>query len=162
MHVAVKDLLDILSREQAIYDQILALLETEQDCLVREKPSRVMELARQKEQLLLKIRNLEEARELVCLRLAREWKIPVSGFCLSRVEKHVDQETAARVATLRVQMQEVIEKIRTLNSRSRHLCEEGIKTIQDIIESARKEARQQTGPYAGPGAETSPRPRWNR
>jgi flagellar biosynthesis/type III secretory pathway chaperone len=162
MHALLNDLLDLLTRQVTLYDAILAILAQECEALVSRCPQVVLDLARQKETLILKIRTLEESRLLVCQRLAKIWGMPASALTLAEIAAHSDAETGAKLLQIRSRMRECMDALHRANEQSASLCRQGMETVRTIVEAVAGEisrpGRQAYGPKAyGPKAGTASR-----
>jgi flagellar biosynthesis/type III secretory pathway chaperone len=131
-----EDLLLTLEKQTALYDQVLALMDQERTALLSRKPQDVLDLVRHKETILLKIRTLDESRQLVCLRLAKLWALPVAQITLSVVESRSDEVLASQVSAVRYRMMECLERLRAANEINATLCRRGIETIELIMQTA--------------------------
>ena len=131
-----EDLLLTLEKQTVLYDQVLGLMDQERTALLSRKPQDVLELVRQKETILLKIRTLDESRQLICQRLAKLWAVSASQITLSLVESHSDDVLASQVADVRYRMTECLERLRQANEVNANLCYQGIETIESIMQSA--------------------------
>ena len=131
-----EDLLLTLEKQTALYDQVLSLMEQERAALLSRKPQDVLDLVRQKETLLLKIRTLDESRQIICQRLAKLWSLTASQITLREVETRCDTALASQVSAVRYRMTECMDRLRKANDTNTHLCRQGIETIELIMQAA--------------------------
>lgn len=157
MTLLIEDLLQTLEKQNALYDQVLALMEQERAALVSHQPQDVLLLVRRKETLLLKIRTLDESRQIIRARLARDWNIPAAEINLSRIESLCeDAALRQRISDLRYQMTESLGHIRAACEENARLCRQGLQTIHTILQDVCAGPQQ----HAGPGAQSYGRGRY--
>jgi len=132
----IEDLLLTLEKQTALYDQVLGFMEQERAALLSQKPQDVLDLVRQKETLLLKIRTLDESRQIICQRLAKSWSITASQVTLREVATRCNTALASHVSAMRYRMTECVDRLRKANDTNTRLCHQGIETIDLIMQAA--------------------------
>ena len=161
MNPLLEDLIEVLTGEVALYEGILALLAEEGQALMSRRPQSVLDVARRKETLVLKIRTLEESRYLICQRLAKAWDRPAATLTLSEIAARSEPVLGARLVEIRGRMRACVDKLRGANDRNSDLCRHGMETVRSIMEAVAGElnrpGRQAYGPKGG-GASRSPEP----
>lgn len=157
MQAHIEQLILVLNKELALYDQVLALMEEEHLCLEKRQPEDVLGIVRKKETLLLQIRTLDESRMLVCRRMARAWKLAPADLTLSDVVQRIEPPFRERLLLLKEQLRAAMDALKKANERSSNLCHRGLETIQAVFQGAARQeggGRPQGGgkPYGGGGA----------
>lgn len=145
----VEDLASVLSAQLDLYDQLAVLSETERAALVSHEPEVVFDLVRRKETLLLRLRTLEESRELSCLRLARDWNLKAGELTVSEIQRRCpDAAVATQLGELRDALRKTLSRIQKQNARNSVLCHQGMDLIGDLLQAS---SRPTGGECAGGG-----------
>ncbi|MFP4381235.1 MAG: flagellar export chaperone FlgN [Candidatus Sumerlaeia bacterium] len=142
MQAIVEDLIQILIRQNVLYEQVLELLEEEHSTLVSSKPQSVLELVRRKETTLLKIRTLDESRQLISLRLSRRMGIPQAELNLTALAELLESEQANRLRDVQTALQNCMGKLQILNQKTSQLCRQGIEVVHEVLQNVAREERQ--------------------
>jgi flagellar biosynthesis/type III secretory pathway chaperone len=129
------ELVSVLTAQLELYGQLAVLSEAEREALIARVPDQVFDLVRRKETLLLRLRTIEESRELCCLRLARTWDLKAGELTLSEIQRRCpDEAMAGRLGQLREAMRTTIERIQKQNSRNAGLCHQGLELIGEVLQ----------------------------
>jgi flagellar biosynthesis/type III secretory pathway chaperone len=132
-----EDLVSVLSAQLDLYDQLVALSDAEREALVSREPEVVFDLVRRKETLLLRLRTVEESRELLCLRLARQEGTKAAELTLSEIQRRCPEAVlAARLGELRETLRETVKRIQEQNARNAGLCHQGIDLIGEVLHAS--------------------------
>ncbi len=132
-----EDLASVLSAQLDLYSQLAALSDAEREALVSREPEKVFDLVRRKETLLLRLRTVEESRELSSLRLARQWGLKAGDLTLSEIQHRCpDAALAARLGELRESMRAVVKRIQEQNARNSGLCRQGMDLIGEVLQAS--------------------------
>ena len=150
MNALCENLIDILSRQSERYDRVLEIVERERKALMDHRPSELESLVSAKEGLILEIRNLEEERLLVTLRLARFLNADPETLKTSDVIAQVDPGQGARLAAVRGALMDCMDRIGEINRINRRMCENGMALVRDVmgaVAHAAVGAAPETGGY---------------
>ena len=149
MNELIEELSSILTQELMLYEQVREMLGAEREALVSGRPETVLEIVRRKETLLLKIRTLDESRRLICLRLAKAWRVPVSEVDLREAERRAEPKTALRLSDLRRRLTECLDKLRQQNDMNALICRNGTELIRQVVESVTQSVAEEKPGYGG-------------
>ena len=148
MKALIEELVTVLSGQLDLYGQIRDLLGEERDALVSGRPDTVLDVVRRKETLLLKIRTLDESRQLICLRLAKRWGMPAPSLGIGEVAQHAEAGHAARLEDLRSRLRECLEDIRGLDEKNAAICRNGADMVRQVMDAmAQSVAQENSGGY---------------
>jgi flagellar biosynthesis/type III secretory pathway chaperone len=153
----IAELIAVLTEQLILYEQVRDLAKEERLALISGKPDDVLLLVRRKETLLLKIRTLDESRQIICLRLAKRSDALTPSFTLAELAARAVGEQADQLRDLRDRLSECAEELRVLNETNAAICHNGIDTVRQIVE-ALSQAPPGEGTAAGYGKPGS-RPR---
>lgn len=128
-----QDIQRILREEADRYDRILELVEREHDLLKSHRTEGLPAVVADKEALILEIRNLEEERQLVCLRLAKQCGVAPEQLRTETVADTADEAGAKALRALRGRLLATVERIGALNRQNRQMCENGMALVRDVM-----------------------------
>jgi len=136
-----EDLASVLSAQLDLYGQLAVLSETERAALVSHEPEGVFDLVRRKETLLLRLRTLDESRELSCLRLARHWNLKAGELTVSEIQRRCpDAAMAAQLGELRDALRKILTRIQEQNARNSVICRQGMDLIGELLQASSRPA----------------------
>lgn len=134
METLADELIAILDREADLYGQVLDLAREEQQALLSGPPDAVLGVVRRKDTLLLKIRTVDESRDLICTRLARRWGLSRKTLVLSEILEHCDAAAAERIAAVRDRLRDCVDRLGQTGRMNAVLCHSGIEAIRRVME----------------------------
>lgn len=151
------DLIKVLEAQLDLYRRVKDLLERESAALMSGRPDDVLELVHQKETLLLRIRTLEETRQIITARLAAERQVDPEKLKLSEIIANMTSgEQRARMSGARVGLKALMREIGEVHKRNAAVCHSGMQLISDIVEAAAREnGRGESGGTAAPTGQTA-------
>jgi flagellar biosynthesis/type III secretory pathway chaperone len=158
MEVIARDLVQVLVAQHALYDQLIGLLEIEQGALLSRQPGEALDVVRRKETLLLKIRTLDESRQIICQRLARRLGLPATELTITEIRSRLDPAQAESLADIQRQLRDTMERLKAMNERTNRLCSQGMDVVRDILRAVSRQ--ENPGDAYGPRAGV-PAPRHN-
>ncbi len=137
MKAAIQELTLNLARQLELYRQVLNLIEDERQALSGQRPALIMNLVRLKEAQLVQIRSLEEARHIMCLRLAKRWKVPVASLTMTQIGETLSRhknmhETGAKLCEVASLLASALERLNKANMGVNELCKTGLETVQGM------------------------------
>lgn len=104
-------LIGLLAHATRLYESLLRIVQTEKDAVVGLNLKQLNEACKAKDNLLLKLRILEEQRQQVMHRLADELGVSSGGLTLTQLSQQVDESHARRLLE---HSQDLLALIRTL------------------------------------------------
>jgi flagellar biosynthesis/type III secretory pathway chaperone len=127
------DLSDILGRELDIYRSLLSLLQKERRIIVDCSIEGLIRNNKEKENLVLKIRILEQSREAVLEKLANRMGLSLDGLTLSMLEKRLKEPVAAQLRTLRSSLSAILQSIREVNEENQAYLQHSMDLVKGSL-----------------------------
>lgn len=113
------DLRDLLDRELDVYRSLLSLLQKERKIVVDCSIPELIQANKEKENLVLKIRILEQSREAIREDLAERMGLSPDELTLSTLEQRLKEPLATQLRTLRSKLSAILQSIREVNEENR-------------------------------------------
>jgi len=127
------NILNLLEAETDIYRSLLGVLNRERDAVVDSRFEELNEASKEKENLLLQIRILEEQRIQITEKLAGMFECPTWDLTLSRLSALVEKEYAVQLDKYRTNMSVLIRDIENLNNQNRELVSHSLDLVNGSI-----------------------------
>jgi flagellar biosynthesis/type III secretory pathway chaperone len=128
------DLGAILAAEAAECRDLLPLLEEEYRALVRADGAALLEVGAKREASIAHLGALERSRRAALGGVAAALGIPLSTVTLSRLLTLMPGP-ATGLVPLRNELRDLLERLRTLNSRNRYLAEHTLDCLRGLFSS---------------------------
>lgn len=123
----------LLQHETDLYQELLTLIEKEKQAVVATNLAELNETAKVKDNLLLKIRILDEQREHLLRKLADDLEQPVQALTLAKLSQLVEAPQANRLKRLRSTFLSIIAKIQHANDRNRTLFSHSLELVRSSV-----------------------------
>jgi flagellar biosynthesis/type III secretory pathway chaperone len=123
----------LLEHEANLYRQLLAVIEKEKQAVVATNLTELNEAAKVKDNLLLKLRILDEQRHHQLRLLADDLKQPLEELNLSKLARLVEAPHATRLDRLRSALVTIITKIQQANERNRALFSHSLELVKSSM-----------------------------
>ncbi|MDY6880764.1 MAG: flagellar protein FlgN [Desulfatiglans sp.] len=159
MDLLLDRLLDILAKEKDLYERLLVALKNEKRAVVDSRLDSLNEATKEKENLLLKIRILEEQRSSNLARLAQRLGESPEDLTLTRLSQLLEEPYAAQVADASSEFSTLIQRIHDINKNNKALIQHSLELVRgsltllnDLVPSSpvyHKTGRLQAGSYSG-------------
>jgi flagellar biosynthesis/type III secretory pathway chaperone len=121
MEQLLNRLLTLLVDEIGLYRSLLAVYQGERQALLSFLLDKIMETSKKKENLILKVKILEEQRIHIIDQIAARLNQPASDLTLTRLAEKVDIRYSYRLSTLGAELFSVLEEMNTLHHANRSL-----------------------------------------
>ncbi len=136
----IQDLTEVLKAQLDLYRQVNGMLEEEHAALMSHQPEDVLDIVHRKETLLLRIRTLEETRQIITSRLGKAWNVNPEKLRLSEIAERIEDQNAKNALSwVRDGLKDVMQSIGDQHKRNAAVCQSGMQLISDIVEAAAKE-----------------------
>ncbi|MBW2056217.1 MAG: flagellar protein FlgN [Deltaproteobacteria bacterium] len=119
MEFILTDLSDLLARELEIYRSLLSLLQQERRIVVDCSIPELIQATKEKENLVLKIRILEQSRQAILQDLAGRMGLSPDELTLSALEARLEEPLAGRLRSLRSNLSAILRSIQEANEENR-------------------------------------------
>ena len=133
LELMVTDLSDLLGKEYALYQSLLSLLQKERRIVVDCSATDLIQTNKEKENLVLKIRILEQSRQAIIEELAERMGLSSDELTLSTLEERLKEPFAGRLRTLRSKLSAVLQSIREANEENRVFLQHSVDFVKGSL-----------------------------
>jgi flagellar biosynthesis/type III secretory pathway chaperone len=127
------ELSDLLGKELDIYRSLLSLLQRERSILVECSLGDLVQTNKEKENLVLKVRILEQSRQAILQELADRMGLSPDGLTLSALEDQLREPFVSQFRTLRSSLSSVLESIREVNEGNRTFLQHSVDFVKGSL-----------------------------
>lgn len=128
-------LIDVLRKELAIYGELKNFLQNEKKMILKSAPlQQINENNALKENLILKVRILEEGRTNILKKLARNLDIDDRSINLMSLAKYAVGQQRQDMEKLKMELTAIARDIRKINDENKHLYDVSIDNVKGILE----------------------------
>ena len=127
------DLSDLLYKEFDIYRSLLSLLQEERRIIVDCSIEDLIQTNKEKENLVLKIRILEQSREGILEKLADRIGLSSDELTLSTLEERLKEPFATQLQTLRSNLSAILQSIREVNEENRVFLQHSVDFVKGSL-----------------------------
>lgn len=127
------DLSDLLRREFDIYRSLLSLLQKERRIVVDCSIEDLIQTNKEKENLVLKIRILEQSREAILEKLADRMGLLPDELTLSTLEQRLKEPFATQLRTLHSNLSAILQSIREVNEENRIFLQHSVDFVKGSL-----------------------------
>lgn len=132
-NLVIEKFLGLLEQQTELYRLLLAVIDDEKNAVLAANLEKLNEAGKAKENLLLKLRILEEQRKHLLDKLAKHLKQPVEILTLAKLSELVGQPHAHRLAGCRSRLLELIGTIRQVNADNRDLFAHSLNLVRASV-----------------------------
>ena len=133
MSANIDKLIGILEKSEAIYRQLLPVIQTEKQAALTAKPDQLTSATEKKEELLVRLQQLERNRQILINRISTESGIPVKDITLSALSKKTDDVRAAKVKRLSDSLNALVPVIKKANEENRAVIQHCLNIVQSAL-----------------------------
>jgi len=126
-------LISLLNEERALYQSLLSTLQKERKAIIRSEIIRITECTKEKENLILKIRVLEEQRINYLDALATVLGISVDTLTLRELSRRVDESYATQLDDCSTGLGALIQSIQEVNASNKALVSHSLDLIRGSL-----------------------------
>ena len=126
----LNELSGLLEQETELYQALLAAIDTEKQAVIAADLEKLNETTKAKENLLLKLRILDEQRSHVLRKLAVLLGQPEDALSLKHLSQMVAPAHASRLKRCRTKLLSLIAKIQAANSQNRALFSHSLELVK--------------------------------
>ena len=132
-HLVLEKFLGLLEQQSELYQLLLTVIDDEKRAVIAANLDKLNEAGKTKENLLLKLRILEEQRKHMLDQLATHLKQPVEILTLAKLSELVGPPHAHRLAGCRSKLLELIGKIRQANADNQDLFAHSLNLVRASV-----------------------------
>lgn len=130
MDLMLNQLLDVLKRERELYQSMMTVIEIEGKAAVRSELNSILDAGKEKEQILMKIRLLEEQRIRTVREVAKTLGQPPRDLSLSVISKLVDEPFATQIKQSGADLSSVLHNVKEANHKNKQLFEHSLELLR--------------------------------
>lgn len=123
-------LIRLLAHATELYQSLLRVVQNEKDAVVGLNLKQLNEVCKAKDNLLLKLRILEEQRLQVMNRVAAELGCSPEGLTLARLSEQVDESYARRLLDCSTDLLALIQTLQAVTQQNKSLMSHSMQLIQ--------------------------------
>lgn len=127
------ELSGLLEQETELYQELLAAIDKEKRAVIATDLEKLNETTKVKENLLLKLRILEEQRSHLLRKLADLLGQPEETLSLKNLSRMVEAPHASRLKRCRTKLLSVITKIQAANGQNRALFSHSLELVKSSM-----------------------------
>lgn len=127
---AYDNLLDLLDGEAAHYRSLLPVLEREKEAIIEPNLGELGKTGKKKEALLLKIRIIEEQRQIMIKDLAKSLGCSPHDLTITKLAELVEEPYSARFKSLCSDLLPLAKTIRDVNNGNKALIRHSVELIR--------------------------------
>jgi flagellar biosynthesis/type III secretory pathway chaperone len=127
------DLSDLLCKEFDVYRSLLSLLQKERRIVVNCSIEELIQTNKEKENLVLKIRILEESWEAILEKIAEKMGLSMDEVSLSRLEERLKEPFASQLRSLRSKLSAILQSIREVNEENRVFLQHSVDFVKGSL-----------------------------
>jgi len=130
MEHLLNKLIGLLEHTTELYQSLFAVVQNEKNAVVGLDLQQLNEACKAKDNLLLKLRILEEQREQIMVRLAAEIGCSSQGLTLTQLSLLVDESYARRLTGLSRDLLALIESLQDATQQNKFLMSHSMQLIR--------------------------------
>lgn len=134
----IGSLIQLLKEETSVYSKIIEVLKEEKKALINLDTESINITANKKEMLSLKIKSLEEARDLILEKISQDFNILKTKLTISEISSNIEEPFSSEITSLKNNLLSLINEIQILNSQNRFFLQNSINIINDSMEFLRR------------------------
>jgi flagellar biosynthesis/type III secretory pathway chaperone len=127
------DLSDLLHKELDVHRSLLSLLQKERRIVVDCSTEELIQTNKEKENLVLKIRILEQSREAILRKIADKMGLSADELTLSKLEERLKEPFATQLQTLRSKLSAILQSIREVNQENRVFLQHSVDFVKGSL-----------------------------
>ena len=133
VNLLLEKLISLLNEESSFYRTLLAFLHEERKAIVHSQLEKLIKCTKEKENLILKIRVLEEQRINYLENLGDELEAPVQTLSLTDLAQIVNEPYATQLTGCATRLNALIQSIQEINQSHRALVSQSLDLIRGSL-----------------------------
>ena len=127
----IHQLLRILERETELYRSMVAVIDKESNAAVRSDLNALSKSEAEKENMLVKIRQIEEERIRLVREIAETLGYPPRGFTITMIAELVGEPFTGRLSQAGTNLLTVLNTVKDANHRNKQLFEHSLELLRN-------------------------------
>jgi flagellar biosynthesis/type III secretory pathway chaperone len=133
MELLLEKLIELLESQKHLYAGLLKVLQEEKAAAVNSHLEALNRAVKEKENVLLEIRILEEQRIKMLNQVAAALGLPVGGLTLKRLAQKAPHPYAGRVTACRSSLLSLTQSIQEINNSNRRIFKRSLQLVRGSI-----------------------------
>ena len=133
LNVLLNEFFKLLEHETELYLSLLAVIEKEKRAVIASNLAKLNEAVKVKDNLLLKLRIVDEQRNHLLRKLADQLEQPLETLNLMKLSRLVEAPHGSRLERYRSKLLTLIAKIQDANERNRALFSHSLELVKGSI-----------------------------
>jgi flagellar biosynthesis/type III secretory pathway chaperone len=130
MNAILDQLLSVLNQETVLYRTMLTVIDKEEAAVMRSALNPLNEAGMEKENILKKLRTVEEQRCLLVRKLSEILGYPYRDLTLSKISQLVDEPFAGRLKQVSTDLAVLLDRLRRANRRNHRLITHSLELLR--------------------------------
>lgn len=130
MNEILDQLLRVLNQETKLYRTMLTVIDKEEAAIIRSALNPLNEAGMEKENILKKLRTVEEQRCLLVRKLSEVLGYPNQDLTLSKISQMVDEPFAGRLKQVSTDFSTLLDRLRSANRRNHQLITHSLELLR--------------------------------
>ena len=130
INAILDQLLSVLNQETVLYRTMLTVIDKEEAAVMRSALNPLNEAGMEKENILKKLRTVEEQRCLLVRKLSEILGYPYRDLTLSKISQLVDEPFAGRLKQVSTDLAVLLDRLRRANRRNHRLITHSLELLR--------------------------------
>lgn len=130
MDVLLDQLTQLLNQEAGLYESMAAVIDKEKEAAIRTELNRLIETRKEKENILLKLRIVEDQRTRIVAKMADDLGYLPHDLTLTKISQLVDDPYAKRLKDCSAKLSFLIGRLQEANRNNRQLFEHSLDLLR--------------------------------
>ena len=130
MDVLLDQLTQLLNQEAGLYESMAAVIDKEKEAAIRTELNRLVESRKEKENILLKLRIMEDQRTRIVAKMADDLGYLPHDLTLTKISQLVDDPYAKRLKDCSAKLSFLIGRLQEANRNNRQLFEHSLDLLR--------------------------------
>ena len=130
MEPMINQLLRVLERESELYQSMLTVIDQESKGAIRSDLNALTKAGEEKENILVKLRSIEEQRIRLVRETADALGYPLQDFTLTMMSQLVGEPLAGRLSQAGTDLSTVLNVVKDANHRNKQLFEHSLELLR--------------------------------
>ena len=133
MELLLTKFVGLLDEEIDLYESLLSILQKEKSAVVDSSLEKLIESSKEKENLFLKIRILEEQRPVILERLAQKLGQSTQSLTLTKLSHLVQEPYATRIRNCQSSFVSLVQSIQEINLANKALLNHSLELVRGSL-----------------------------
>jgi flagellar biosynthesis/type III secretory pathway chaperone len=133
MSTSIKQLIKVLEESEKAYQLLLPVFDKEKEAAFNSEPDTFSAVVEEKEELLARLRQIDQRRMAIIHQISSAWDIPVYELRLSCLADRVEGLESSQIKRLQVSLRELMEKVKRCNEENRRLIQHCLDLVQGTL-----------------------------